>query len=144
MIFVNTTGFACFLLYNLFFISMAAKNQSLLRQYGLLGAILFVLLYGPTLTSDRLQYSGLIACVCGLAFFAAPLFQLKRIFADKDVSSLPFWMIFFSFITSVLWLFFGILVNDNFIKVRRSLRPLRNLIQNFNIKVEFCFSFVLH
>lgn len=60
---------------------------------------------------------GLVCSLVTILFFAAPLASFFHVIRIKSTESLPFPIIFASFIVSVQWLFYGIILNDMFIQV---------------------------
>lgn len=60
---------------------------------------------------------GLICCVVTILFFAAPLASLLHVIKVKSTDSLPYHLIFATFIVSLQWLIYGIVLGDKFIQV---------------------------
>ncbi|KAE8736407.1 Bidirectional sugar transporter SWEET3 [Hibiscus syriacus] len=55
---------------------------------------------------------GTIGLVASVAMYAAPLVVVKRVIVTKSVEFMPFYLSFFSFMASVLWLAYGLLSHD--------------------------------
>ena len=60
---------------------------------------------------------GIVCCIVTILFFAAPLASLLHVIKMKSTESLPFPIILASFITSLQWLLYGIILEDKFIQV---------------------------
>lgn len=60
---------------------------------------------------------GLMCSVVTILFFAAPLASLLHVIKVKSTDSLPYHLIFASFIVSLQWLIYGIVLGDKFIQV---------------------------
>ncbi|KAI9160956.1 hypothetical protein LWI28_013092 [Acer negundo] len=55
---------------------------------------------------------GLVACV---AMYGSPLVVMKQVIGTKSVEFMPFYLSFFSFMASSLWMAYGLLGHDLFI-----------------------------
>jgi solute carrier family 50 protein (sugar transporter) len=60
---------------------------------------------------------GLIGCVLSVAFFAAPLASVVHVFRTCSTECLPFSIIVTNFISSTLWWLYGLLIDDNYVKI---------------------------
>jgi uncharacterized protein with PQ loop repeat len=60
---------------------------------------------------------GIVCCVVTILFFAAPLASLLHVIKMKNSESLPFPIIFASFVVSMQWLIYGYILKDTFIQV---------------------------
>ncbi|KAL4346676.1 hypothetical protein GQ457_17G024420 [Hibiscus cannabinus] len=55
---------------------------------------------------------GSVGLVASVAMYAAPLVVVKQVIVTKSVEFMPFYLSFFSFLASVLWLAYGLLSHD--------------------------------
>ncbi|XP_052875458.1 bidirectional sugar transporter SWEET3-like isoform X2 [Gossypium arboreum] len=60
----------------------------------------------------RKVFVGTIGLVASVAMYAAPLVVVKQVIMTKSVEFMPFYLSFFSFLASVLWLAYGLLSHD--------------------------------
>lgn len=60
---------------------------------------------------------GLVCCSVTIVFFAAPLASLMHVIKVKNTESLPYQLIFATFIVSMQWFIYGIVLKDTFIQV---------------------------
>lgn len=67
-----------------------------------------------------------------MCFFAAPLASLLHVIRAKNSESLPLPLIAMSFVVSLQWLIYGILISDSFIQVSR-LPRLAELLRQWQI-----------
>lgn len=63
------------------------------------------------------QTLGLISSAVTILFFASPYASLYHVIKVKNTESLPFYLIASTFVVSVQWLLYGILLEDTFIQV---------------------------
>lgn len=100
---------------------MCIFQTLIIRQFvGCLIFLLCVLLYihnteDPVLAKSHL---GLACCSVTILFFAAPLASLVHVVRVKSTDSLPYQLIFATFIVSLQWFIYGIVLKDRFIQVR--------------------------
>lgn len=67
---------------------------------------------------QAMRHLGLLCCFVTLMFFASPLATIRNVFNARSTDSLPFPIIFATFIVCIQWLFYGILLGDKFIQVQ--------------------------
>lgn len=97
---------------------MSTHRHSITKQY-LVAIISLYLLYNiPIYSKEPIKIIGFLASSFNVAFFASPLTQIRIVLKTKNAESLPFLLILVSFISSLLWFYYGLLINDVFIKVR--------------------------
>ncbi|KAJ8932794.1 hypothetical protein NQ314_014498 [Rhamnusium bicolor] len=120
LILVNTVGATLFFAYVVTFYLYSIKKTSVIRQF--VGCLLFLivtLLYVHH--SENLEIAkphlGLVCCMVTTLFFAAPLASFLHVVKVKSTESLPFHLIFATFIVSLQWLFYGIVLEDKFIQI---------------------------
>ncbi|XP_038874563.1 bidirectional sugar transporter SWEET3 isoform X2 [Benincasa hispida] len=63
----------------------------------------------------RKLFVGCIGLVASIAMYASPLVAMKRVIKTKSVEFMPFYLSFFSFSASSLWLAYGLLSHDLFL-----------------------------
>lgn len=73
-----------------------------------------------------------------MCFFAAPLASLLHVIRAKNSESLPLPLIATSFVVSLQWLIYGILISDSFIQVNHFPR-LASQTANYDGVCLFCF-----
>lgn len=113
----NGFGFAIFLIYNLYYYLMCANRHTINKQYLVVIISLFLLWNLPNYFREPVKITGLLASSFNIAFFASPLIQIRVVFKTKSAESLPFLLILVSFISSCLWFYYGLIIDDVFIKV---------------------------
>ncbi|XP_022734187.1 bidirectional sugar transporter SWEET3-like [Durio zibethinus] len=60
----------------------------------------------------RKVFVGTVGLVASVAMYASPLVVVKQVIMTKSVEFMPFYLSFFSFLASVLWLAYGLLSHD--------------------------------
>ncbi|XVF53440.1 hypothetical protein PTKIN_Ptkin05aG0099600 [Pterospermum kingtungense] len=60
----------------------------------------------------RKVFVGIVGLVSSVSMYAAPLVVVKQVIMTKSVEFMPFYLSFFSFLTSILWLSYGLLSHD--------------------------------
>ncbi|ONI25511.1 hypothetical protein PRUPE_2G307800 [Prunus persica] len=65
----------------------------------------------------RTVFVGSVALVASVAMYAAPLVVVKQVILTKSVEFMPFYLSFFSFLSSSLWMAYGLLSRDIFVTV---------------------------
>jgi len=117
---VNIFGFVLNFIYFLVFYFYTTDVSPLLSM--LTKVTLFTgILWGYTTIEDEklIEYRfGIILTVLMLILIGSPLFSLKNIIKNKDASMLPFPMIASGAVVAFLWLIYGLLLDNIFIKVQ--------------------------
>jgi solute carrier family 50 (sugar transporter) len=80
-------------------------------------------------------FPGILSCSITLFFIASPLSMLFHVIRVKNTECLPFPIILSSFFVSLLWYFYGILIDDGFLQVIWN----ESDDQNFIVKYAFYF-----
>ncbi|VVC45278.1 Hypothetical protein CINCED_3A011802 [Cinara cedri] len=116
---VNIFGFVLNLVYFLIFYTYTADTSplfSLLTKVSLFTGVLwgYTSFEDETLIEHRF---GVILTLLMLALIGSPLFSLNDIIKKKDASMLPFPMIASGIVVGSLWLIYGLLIDNIFIKV---------------------------
>lgn len=121
-------GFGIFLFYNAFYYFMCSHRHVITKQYLIVIISLYFLWMIPNYFKDSIKIIGFLASAFNIAFFASPLTQIKVVLKTKNADSLPFLLILVSFISSSLWFYYGLIIDDIFIKVK-----LFKLIINYKL-----------
>lgn len=110
-----------FIEYNYFnFLNLIMFQSVILRQFLGCLLILAVSITYSIYERDReicAKYIGFLCCLTTIVFFAAPLTSLVHVVRVKSADSLPFPIIFMTFVVSVQWFVYGLLLNDSYIQV---------------------------
>lgn len=121
LITVNTIGLLLQIAYTIFYywstISKAVIHQQLFITSVILFPILTYLKFFVDDLADASNKAGLLACCAGVIFCASPLGGVFTVFKTKSTECLPFPLIFATFVVSLLWFFYGYLLDDPFIQV---------------------------
>jgi len=128
---VNIFGFVLNLIYFLVYYYYTDNSSPLFSM--LKKAALFTgVLWGYTIIENEklIEYRfGIILTVLMLALIGSPLFSLSDIIKNKDASILPFPMISSGAVVGFLWLIYGLLIDNIFIKVQNVVGLVLCLIQ---------------
>jgi solute carrier family 50 protein (sugar transporter) len=120
IILVNTIGASLFFAYVITFFIYSIKKSIVIRQ-GVSCCFLLVatLLYVENKENfeEAKKCLGIVCCVVTILFFAAPLASLLHVIKMKNSESLPFPIIFASFVVSMQWLIYGYILKDTFIQI---------------------------
>ena len=87
------------------------------------------LAYGQNDPSSGQYICGLVASGFAIGFFASPLATLVHVIKSRSTSTLPFYMIVANFCLTAQWWLYGIILNDNFIKIPNCLGWLLSVVQ---------------
>ncbi|XP_064212766.1 sugar transporter SWEET1 isoform X2 [Tribolium castaneum] len=120
IILVNTIGVSLFFAYIVTFFMYSIKKSSVLRQVAACASILIatlVYIQHKENFEEAKDSLGIVCCFVTILFFAAPLASLLHVVKVKDTDSLPFPIIMASFIVSMQWLVYGIILEDKFIQI---------------------------
>ncbi|GIY01243.1 sugar transporter SWEET [Caerostris extrusa] len=102
------------------------------RQLGIAAFIIAILYYYTTFTSSgemARNIAGIAASTAGVIFMGSPLAALAHVWRTKNAETLPFTMIFSTFIMATLWLCYGVFTDDLFVQVPNFLGALLALCQ---------------
>ncbi|RZC42968.1 sugar transporter SWEET1, partial [Asbolus verrucosus] len=119
IILVNTVGASLFFAYVITFLIYSIKKSTVIRQFvGCCIILTLTLLYVQHKDNfeEAKKCLGVVCCIVTILFFAAPLASFFHVIKVKSTESLPFPIIFASFITSMQWLIYGIILKDKFIQ----------------------------
>ncbi|CAH1154120.1 unnamed protein product [Phaedon cochleariae] len=120
LILVNTVGATLFFAYVVTFYLYSIKKTIVVRQFtGCLIFQIIALLYIHNTESPEgaRSHLGLVCSGVTILFFAAPFTSLLHVIRVKNTDSLPYHLIFATFIVSIQWLIYGLVLKDPFIQV---------------------------
>ncbi|KAG2332656.1 hypothetical protein Bca52824_003836 [Brassica carinata] len=63
----------------------------------------------------RKSFVGSVGLVASISMYGSPLIVMKKVIETKSVEYMPFYLSFFSFLASSLWLAYGLLSHDLFL-----------------------------
>ncbi|ERL83670.1 hypothetical protein D910_00840 [Dendroctonus ponderosae] len=120
IILVNTIGVSLFFSYVLvLFLYSIKKVIQVLRQFllslGLLVAVLMKL-HRMEDGAQAHQFLGYTCMAVTVLFFAAPFATLLQVIRSKSTDSLPYHLIVATFLVSLQWLIYGLMLQDPFIQ----------------------------
>ena len=75
------------------------------------------LTYGESDASSGRYMCGLVASGFAIGFFASPLATVMHVLRTRSTSTLPFYMIVANFFLTAQWWLYGVILDDNFIKI---------------------------
>lgn len=120
LILVNTIGVSLFFSYVIVFFLYSIKKTHVLRTL-LVGLLILIIILMKLHRTDDIEAArtnlGQICVVVTILFFAAPFVSLLHVMKVKNTESLPYHMIVATFIVSLQWMIYGILLDDKFIQV---------------------------
>ncbi|XP_043720991.1 bidirectional sugar transporter SWEET3b-like [Telopea speciosissima] len=92
----------------------ARKLVSLILLPGIIALCSGVVVLSITLQDRHLRKAmvGSIGLVVSIGMYSSPLVVVKQVIETKSVEFMPFYLSFFSFLTSLLWMMYGILSWD--------------------------------
>ncbi|CAG9860465.1 unnamed protein product [Phyllotreta striolata] len=120
IILVNTIGATLFFAYVVTFYWYTLNKTIIVRQF-MCSFLLFIIIIlhvhrGDDPATVR-THLGLICSGVTIVFFAAPLASLLHVIRVKSTESLPYHLIFSSFIVSLQWLIYGFVLKDTYIQI---------------------------
>ncbi|KAL5287905.1 swt-4 family protein [Megaselia abdita] len=133
VVYVNIIGAVLMFAYSLTYYVFTINKRNFVKQF--VGAVLALcfsiyLTMGveedPKVAIDTLGY---ICCIVTVCFFAAPLTVLLHVIRTKSAESLPLPLIATSFVVSLEWLIYGIIIKDPFIQLPNFLGCILSLSQ---------------
>lgn len=121
LITVNSIGLLLQIAYTMFYYWNTVNKTIIHRQLVTISAILFPILiylkYFVVDIVDASTHAGFLACCAGVLFCASPLGGMITVIKTKSTECLPFPLILSTFIVTVLWFIYGVLLHDFFIQV---------------------------
>nr|XP_014085444.1 sugar transporter SWEET1 isoform X3 [Bactrocera oleae] len=124
-------SFICGFLSTSFWLRYVNK-KSYMRQFGIVLCILFGVWYYTNLVEteeEKVRVMGLVCSIVTVCFFAAPLTMLIHVIRVKNSESLPFALIVMTFLVSVQWVIYGVIISDTFIQIPNFLGCLLSMLQ---------------
>ncbi|CAG2163178.1 unnamed protein product [Oppiella nova] len=129
MIFVNTIGLSLQAFYLIWFYAFTIKRSQLNKQIGFLLSLLVLAYMVVESRSDPTYLAGLLACISSLVFCAAPLALVRDVVQSKSSEKLPFILIISSFMVTIMWFLYGLVIKDQFVSVTNGIGALINTVQ---------------
>uniref|UniRef100_A0A1B0BR72 Sugar transporter SWEET1 n=1 Tax=Glossina palpalis gambiensis TaxID=67801 RepID=A0A1B0BR72_9MUSC len=114
------------------YVKKKINKKSHVKQFLFIVLALFgIILYDNSLmdTQQSQKFMGIVCCIVTVCFFAAPLINLLHVIRIKNSESLPFPMIIMSFLVSIQWLVYGIIISDTFIQLPNFLGCILSMLQ---------------
>lgn len=121
VILVNIIGTFLFFVYTLTYYVFTVNKKSILKQFSIVSLILVLASFYTQYelnAEQATQTIGVLCCAVTVVFFAAPFTMLQHVIRVKNCESLPFPLILATFIVSLEWFVYGVLIDDTFIQVR--------------------------
>ncbi|XP_023295262.2 sugar transporter SWEET1 [Lucilia cuprina] len=132
VVLVNTIGVTLFLIYTLIYYVFTVNKNVYVKQFLFVLTALFGIVFyinGITDVGQAQNFMGIVCCIVTVCFFAAPLTNLLHVIRVKNSESLPFPLIVMSFLVSIQWLIYGIIISDTFIQLPNFLGCVLSLMQ---------------
>ncbi|KAF7288023.1 sugar transporter SWEET1 [Rhynchophorus ferrugineus] len=132
LIAVNTIGAIIFFSCVAVFFIYSIKKSNIARQFLISLLVLIIILmriHRIDNVDESRQTLGFISSGVTILFFASPFASLYHVIKVKNTESLPFYLIASTFIVSLQWLVYGILLEDTFIQIPNFIGSLLSLIQ---------------
>ncbi|GAB4857636.1 hypothetical protein Ancab_015542 [Ancistrocladus abbreviatus] len=135
---VTVNGAGCFieLVYLLLFVLYSDSNKKRLKvivisilEIMIVGLIAGLVLGLTHTTKRRSQIVGMIAIICNIMMYAAPLSVMKMVITTKSVEYMPFFLSLASFANGVAWAVYAIHPFDPYIAAPNGLGSLFGLAQ---------------
>ncbi|KAM7463711.1 hypothetical protein LguiA_031832 [Lonicera macranthoides] len=107
-----------FILIYLWFASPTAKKVVSITSIGVILVVSITAIISTFGFHDhhyRKVFVGSIGLVASVAMYGSPLVVVKQVIETKSVKFMPFYLSFFSFLASSLWLAYGLLGHDLFL-----------------------------
>lgn len=108
----------CFILIYFVFTSAREKIKVALMTISIVLMFCVAALISAFIFHDhrlRKEFIGSIGLVASIAMYGSPLVAVKQVIQTKSVEFMPFYLSFFSFLASSLWMTYGLLSNDIFL-----------------------------
>ncbi|KAM7343111.1 sugar transporter SWEET1 [Cochliomyia hominivorax] len=132
VVLVNTIGVTLFLIYTLIYYVFTVNKNVYVKQFLIVLTALFGIVFyinGIADVEKAQNFMGIVCCIVTVCFFAAPLTNLLHVIRVKNSESLPFPLIVMSFLVSIQWLIYGIIISDTFIQLPNFLGCVLSLAQ---------------
>ncbi|XP_011209738.1 sugar transporter SWEET1 [Bactrocera dorsalis] len=132
VILVNIIGSFLFLCYTMIYYIFSVNKKSYMRQFGIVLCILFSVWYYTNLVeteAEKIRIMGLVCSIVTVCFFAAPLTMLIHVIRVQNSESLPFALIVMTFLVSIQWVIYGVVISDTFIQIPNFFGCLLSMLQ---------------
>jgi len=121
MTYVNTIGTTLLTSYAFFFYVYSPYKTSVLRQIIFAIGFFLTLCFYVDRMDEALGHAryvlGLVGSSLAVSFYGSPLASLAHVIRSRSSDVLPFPIILSSFVVSGQWWLYGIILNDNFVKI---------------------------
>ena len=130
---VSLAGGILMSIYTICFYIYSVRRSTVRKQ--VFGAFSFYVIlwlylsYASTNENYGTHYCGLVCCAMSILFYGSPLINLLEVIQTKSTSSLPFPIILGNFFNTGLWWLYGVIIQDNFVKVPYCLGFLLGFVQ---------------
>ncbi|GBM21318.1 hypothetical protein AVEN_149894-1 [Araneus ventricosus] len=120
---MQTVNWICFILQTIyvgcFYVNTVHKKKTQQMVGTVLTFLILTYLYGFHVAdiSTGSNTLGFLAAIGSILASAAPLASISEVFQTKSSETLPFLIIFSTFVVTVLWFIYGILIEDSFVQV---------------------------
>ena len=117
---------ACFYIYC---IRRSIVRKQILAAFAFYVMLWLYLSFASVNEDYETHYCGIVCCGMSILFYGSPLINLVHIIKTKSTSTLPFPIIIGNFFNTGLWWLYGIIIQDNFVKVPYCLGFILGFIQ---------------
>ena len=117
---------ACFYIYC---IRRSMVRKQILAAFAFYVMLWLYLSFASVNEDYETHYCGIVCCGMSILFYGSPLINLVHIIKTKSTSTLPFPIIIGNFFNTGLWWLYGIIIQDNFVKVPYCLGFILGFIQ---------------
>ncbi|KAJ0246272.1 Bidirectional sugar transporter SWEET3 [Hirschfeldia incana] len=122
LITINGVGILLELLFIFIYFCYASPKEKV--KVGVIFVPVVIVLFGVTAVISavvfdehrhRKSFVGSVGLVASISMYGSPLVVMKKVIETKSVEYMPFYLSFFSFLASSLWLAYGLLSHDLFL-----------------------------
>nr|CAH7742714.1 unnamed protein product [Callosobruchus chinensis] len=120
LILVNTIGATLFFSYVVTFYLYSVRRGAVMQQLMfcmLLLSMVLLYVHRKNDIEEARVHLGLMCSLVTIMFFAAPLASLFHVIRIKSTDSMPYHLILATFVVSLQWFIYGLLLNDKFIQI---------------------------
>lgn len=104
----------CFYIYS---VRRAAVRKQIFGAFAFYVILWLYLSYANTNKEHGKHFCGIVCCGMSILFYGSPLVNLVHVIRTKSTSTLPFLMILGNFFVTGQWWLYGIIIEDNFLKI---------------------------
>ena len=118
---VSLIGGVAMSIYTICFYCFSIRRAAVRKQIGCALMSYFILWTYLSYANINLEFTkhfcGIVCSGMTIVFFGSPLVNLVHVIRTKSTSTLPFLMILANFFVTGQWWFYGIIIEDNFLKI---------------------------